>query len=83
MARKIAVDYLKKKNAKEVFVHLAYAIGHPDPLMAIATVDGVQEEVKGYDLRPSGIINFLNLREPQYRKTAMYGHFGNGFAWDK
>lgn len=82
MARKIAVDYLKKKGAKEVFVHLAYAIGVAEPLMAVATVDGVQEKVEGYDLRPRGIIEFLDLRKPQFRETAKYGHFGNGFRWD-
>ena len=83
MARRIAVDYLKKRKAKEVFVHIAYAIGVAQPLMAVVDIDGVQEEVKGYDLRPSAIIKFLNLRKPQFRKTAEYGHFGNGFKWDK
>ena len=83
MARKVAVDYLQKRNAKEVYVHIAYAIGVAEPLMATVTIDGVQEEVKGYDLRPSAIIKFLNLRKPQFRKTAQYGHFGNNFIWDK
>ncbi len=83
MARRIAVDYLKKRKAKEVYVHIAYAIGLPDPLMAVVTIDGVQEPVSGYNLRPSAIINFLKLRKPQFRQTAEYGHFGNGFGWDK
>ena len=83
MARKVAVDYLQKRNAKEVYVHIAYAIGVAEPLMATVTIDGVQEEVIGYDLRPSAIIKFLNLRKPQFRKTAQYGHFGNNFIWDK
>lgn len=81
MARKIACDYLKARNAKEVFVHIAYAIGVAQPLMAVVTVDGVQEEIKGYDLRPRAIIETLNLRSPQFRETAKYGHFGNGFIW--
>ena len=83
MGRKIAVDYLKQKGAKEVFVHLAYAIGVAEPLMAAATIDGTQERVTGYDLRPRAIIEFLDLRKPQFRETAKYGHFGNGFTWDK
>ncbi len=83
MARKIAVDYLKKRRAKEVFVHIAYAIGVAKPLMAVVTIDRVQEEIKGYDLRPSAIIKFLHLRKPQFRKTAEYGHFGNNFLWDR
>lgn len=83
MARKIAVDYLKKRKAKEVFVHLAYAIGVAEPVMATVTIDGAQEEVKGYDLKPKAIIKFLGLQKPQFRETAKYGHFGNGFGWDK
>lgn len=83
MARKIAVDYLKNKGASEVFVHLAYSIGVAEPVMAVATVDGKQEQVQGYDLRPSAIIKMLDLRRPQFRETAKYGHFGNGFLWDR
>jgi S-adenosylmethionine synthetase len=82
IARKIAVDYLKKRNASEVFVHLAYAIGYAQPLEATVTIDGVQEEIKGYDLTPAGIIKTLDLRRPQYEETARYGHFGHPtFNW--
>lgn len=70
MARKIAVDYLKKYKAKEVFVRLAYAIGEDKPLMKEVIVDGVGDEIKGYDLTPQGIIKFLNLRKPIFLKTA-------------
>lgn len=83
MARKIAVDYLKKKGAREVMTHLAYAIGVAEPTMAVAEIDGIQEDITGYDLRPNAIIEFLELRKPQFRETAKYGHFGNGFLWDK
>lgn len=83
MARRIACDYLKSRNAKEVFVHIAYAIGVAEPLMAVVDIDGVQEEIKGYDLKPKAIIEFLDLRKPQFRETAKYGHFGNGFTWDR
>ena len=81
MARRVAVDYLKKRKAKEVFVHIAYAIGVAEPVMAVVTIDGRQENVKGYDLRPSAIIKRLHLREAKFRETAKYGHFGNGFRW--
>ena len=81
IARRIAVDYLKKRQAKEVFVHLAYAIGVAEPLMAVVTVDGIQEEIKGYDLTPQGIIKFLDLRKPVFRESAKFGHFGNGAVW--
>lgn len=84
MARKIAIDYLKKRNATEVFCHLAYAIGYDQPLEASVTIDGTQETVEGYDLTPNGIVEFLELKKPQYEKTAQYGHFGHdGFSWEK
>ena len=75
IARRIAVDYLKKKNAKEVYVYLAYAIGYAEPLEATVIIDGVPEQVEDYDLTPGGIIKFLDLKKPQYEKLAQYGHF--------
>ena len=83
MARKIAVDYLVKRNAKEVYTQLAYAIGVAEPVEAVVVIDGVEEKVVGYDLTPQAIIEFLKLDHPQFCKTAEYGHFGNGFLWDK
>lgn len=83
-ARKIAVDYLKQRKAKEVFVHLAYAIGHDQPLESTVKVDGVEETVEGYDLSPNGIISLLDLKRPIYEKTAEYGHFGHpDFSWER
>lgn len=82
MARKIAVDYLTKHKAKEVYCYLAYAIGVAEPLEATVIVDGRRQLVKGYDLTPVGIASFLKLKKPQYEETAKYGHFGNNFTWD-
>ncbi len=83
-ARKIALDYLKQFQAKEVFVYLAYAIGHDQPLEATAVVDGNERVVEGYDLSPQGIITLLNLKRPVYEATASYGHFGHSeFGWEK
>jgi len=81
MARRIAVDYLDKRQASEVYVYLAYAIGHPSPVQATAIVDGVACEVSDYDLSPAGIAQLLDLKSPQYSQTAAWGHFGNGFVW--
>lgn len=85
IARRIAVDYLKKYGAHEVFVRLAYAIGYNEALERTAIIDGKtitipQDE---YDLSPRGIIKELDLLRPIYAKTAEYGHFGEGFDWDK
>lgn len=82
MARRIAVDYLKKRGAHEVLVRLAYAIGYDQPLEQTVIIDGVAEEITGYDLTPRGIIKALDLKRPIYEETARYGHFGHQFAWD-
>jgi hypothetical protein len=72
MARKIAVDLLKKNQAKEVLVKLAYSIGVDEPVMATAIIDGKEEKISGYDLTPKGIINFLKLKEPKFALTACW-----------
>lgn len=76
MARRIAVDILKKHGAKEVYVYLAYSIGVKEPVQATALIDGIESLVTGYNLTPEGIINHLHLREPQYATRAAWGHFG-------
>ena len=83
MARRIAVDYLKKRNAHEVLVRLAYAIGYAEPLEKTVIIDGKPEEIEGYDLTPNGIIKYLDLKRPIYEETARYGHYGHAFEWDK
>ena len=83
MARRIAVDYLRKRKAHEVLVRLAYAIGYAEPLEKTVIIDGKAEEIEGYDLTPNGIIKFLDLKRPIYEATARYGHYGEGFDWDK
>ena len=83
MARRIAVDYLKNRHAKEVLVRLAYAIGYPEPLEQTVIIDGKSEVIEGYDLTPNGIIKYLDLKRPIYEETARYGHYGHEFPWDK
>ena len=82
MGRRIAVDILEERpEVQEVMVQLAYAIGYDQPLQATAIVDGEHEFIKGYDLSPKGIINFLELRKPIFGETAGFGHMGAGFKW--
>lgn len=81
MARRIAVEYLKKFNAQEVTVRLAYAIGHDQPLESTAIVDGSTTVINDYDCSPKGIIEFLKLKDPNFSKTAEWGHMGNNFNW--
>lgn len=75
IARRIAIDYLKKHNASEVYVYLAYAIGYPYPVEATVDIDGVQQQIEGYDLTPESIIQALSLRTPDFEARARYGHF--------
>lgn len=83
MARRVAVDYLRQRHAHEVVVRLAYAIGYAEPLERTVVIDGEAEQIEGYDLTPRGIIRSLDLLRPIYEPTARYGHFGEGFDWDK
>lgn len=98
MARKIAVDYKKQfPEEKDITVKLAYSIGVAQPVMATVEIRGESMDMSGhdriktidllqeskYDLTPKGIIDFLDLRKPQFEKTAQWGHMGNGFNWDK
>ena len=76
------IDLLKKQSAKEVFVKLAYAIGYDKPIQASAVIDGeIVPFLKGYDLSPNGIIDLLDLKKPNFSKTAEWGHMGNNFKW--
>ena len=82
MARKIAVDLLKKYNANVVETKLAYAIGKSEPVMAVAIIDGKEIEITGYDLTPRGIYKHLKLDEVKFADTCTWGHFGRGFEWE-
>jgi S-adenosylmethionine synthetase len=66
-------------------VSLAYAIGVSEPVAIHVDTFGtaqLPEEViertlrEVFDFRPRSIIETLGLREPVYRPTAAYGHFG-------
>ena len=82
MARKIAVDLVKKYELKECTVQLAYAIGCSRPVSVNAT--GIQkngnakefgkEVEKTYDLTPRGIIEHLGLLNLDYTKIATGCH---------
>ena len=62
---------------------LAYAIGKPEPVMAVAVIDGKEENITGYDLTPRGIRKALRLDSVIYADTAKWGHFGHAFPWDE
>lgn len=81
MARRIAVEILEARKAKNVFIKLAYAIGKPEPVMTVAVVDGKEEKITGYDLSPAGIRKYLKLDRVKFADTCQWGHFGRNFEW--
>ena len=95
MARYIAKNIVAAKLAKKCEVQFAYAIGVAQPVSVMVDTFGTSEipdEVisafimNNFDLRPEAIITQLNLRNPIYRQTASYGHFGReckNFTWEQ
>jgi len=84
-ARHVAKNIVAASLASKCEIQLAYAIGVAKPVSLLVDTKGtgvVADDVlsaaveKVFDLRPNAIINRLNLRQPIYRQTASYGHFG-------
>ena len=84
-ARWVAKNVVAAGLADRCQVQLAYAIGVARPVSVRVDTFGtgtVSDEVleaaveKVFDLRPTAIINRLDLRRPIYRQVAAYGHFG-------
>jgi S-adenosylmethionine synthetase len=84
-ARYVAKNIVAAGLADRVEVIVSYAIGVADPIsVAVETFDTnkVDNDTiealvnEHFDLRPGAIIEDLELRQPIYRKTAAYGHFG-------
>ncbi len=94
-ARYIAKNIVAAGLAEKCEIQLAYAIGVARPVSVLVDTFGTgkvddmklaEAVTKVFDLRPQGIIDMLDLRRPQYRKLAAYGHFGReniGVVWEK
>jgi S-adenosylmethionine synthetase len=94
MARHIAKNIVAAKLADRCEVQLAYAIGVADPVSVRVETFGTEKVDPAsipdmirahFKLTPRGIIEFLDLRRPIYKKTAAYGHFGRNdpdFTWE-
>ena len=94
-ARWIAKNIVAAGYARRCQVQLAYAIGVANPVSVNVTTFGtgtvadsaLELAVKQvFDLRPAAIIRDLDLKKPQYRRLAAYGHMGRedlGVAWEK
>ncbi len=94
-ARYIAKNVVAAGLADKCEVQLSYAIGVAKPISILVDTFGtgkvdenaISEAVSQvFDLRPSAIVNMLDLKKPQYRQLAAYGHMGRedlGVAWEK
>lgn len=94
-SRYIAKNIVAARLADKCEVQLSYAIGVAKPVSILVDTfgtgkvseDKLSEAVeKTFDLRPTAIIEMLDLRKPQYRQLASYGHMGReelGVAWEK
>jgi len=94
MARYIAKNVVASGLATKCTIQVAYAIGVAKPVSLMVFCDGTHEVpekriaqliLKHFDLTPRGIIKTLKLREPKFRLTAAYGHFGRtekSFTWE-
>ncbi|HEY8020336.1 MAG TPA: methionine adenosyltransferase [Thermoanaerobaculia bacterium] len=94
MARHIAKTMVAAGLAERVEVQLAYAIGVAEPVSVRVDTFGSGQVREGemerlirdrFPLSPKGIIDYLELRRPIYKKTAAYGHFGRAepeFTWE-
>ncbi len=95
MARHVAKNIVAAGLAKRCEVQIAYAIGVAEPVSVlvnpfqtgkISTPQFVEIVRKHFPLKPRGIIEYLDLLRPIYRKTAAYGHFGRNepeFSWEQ
>jgi S-adenosylmethionine synthetase len=95
MARHVAKNVVAAGLAEKVEMQIAYAIGVADPVSVMADTQGTGRVDEGqlvdairevFPLTPKGIIDYLNLRRPIFKKTAAYGHFGRTepeFTWEQ
>ena len=94
-ARWVAKNVVAAGLADKCEVELAYAIGVARPLSVFVDTKGTEtvplEKIvaavnKVFDLRPSAIIDALDLRRPIYKQVAAYGHMGRedlGVPWEE
>jgi len=95
MARHVAKNIVASGLAGRVEVQLAYAIGVVDPVSVMVDSfstgevpdDRITAAVREvFPLSPLGIIEYLDLLRPIYKKTAAFGHFGRDepeFTWER
>lgn len=88
-ARQFALYLLKHNDVRDVLVQVAYSIGEPHPIQITAFFNCDPEQASDLTEKykelftPARMKQELSLDKPIFEETAKWGHFGNGFAWDK
>ena len=94
-ARYIAKNIVAAGLANKCEIQFAYAIGVAEPVSinidCFGTnkipIDKMEDLVREFfPIKPSDILETLNLRRSIFKKTASYGHFGRNdpdFTWEK
>lgn len=92
-ARYVAKNIIASGQADKCEVQVSYGIGIASPLSIYVDCDNTNkvpmESIYDYifnnfDFRPANIIQELSLKNPIYKNTASYGHFGNPeYPWEK
>ncbi|EGC91837.1 MAG: methionine adenosyltransferase [Turicibacter sanguinis] len=93
MARFIAKNLVANGLADKCEIQLSYAIGVAEPTSIliedfgtakVSTEKLVSIIKENFKLHPQGIIEMLELRQPIFKETAAYGHFGQPhFPWER
>lgn len=93
MARYVCKNIVASGLAERCEMQVSYAIGVARPVSIYIDTKGTgklsDEEItriveKEFDMRPSAIIETLDLQKPIYSQTAAYGHFGGeNFPWEQ
>lgn len=95
MARHVAKNIVAAGLADRAQVQVAYAIGVAEPVSIMVDTFGTGKVPNAaleklvrrhFDFTPAGIMKYLDLRRPIYKKTAAYGHFGRSepeFTWER
>ena len=87
MARYMAKNIVAAGLCDKIEIQLSYAIGVKEPTSVFIETYGSEKVDKDvilkaikteFNLTPQGIIDTLQLLQPLYSKTAVYGHFGRG-----
>jgi S-adenosylmethionine synthetase len=95
MARYVAKNLVASGIVGKIEVQIAYAIGIAQPVSLMVDAfgtakiseDKIKELIRAhFPLTPKGMIKYLDLLRPIYKRTAVFGHFGRTepeFTWER